>query len=443
MTMPGTHATPSQPPPDSLVLNSSKDAGRGARLRRRLIIAGVLVLALILLATWLLQSDRLARLVLAQAGNALDLEITSSGHSDVRLRGLPTLVVRDVVAREPGAHTAILRAERIFLSLPWSTIRARGKDLTVQRVELDAPILDVPALQAWLATRPPSETRIPTLTHGLRVLRGRIDNDDWQIADIDVALPRLQPQRPLDAHISGRYLDAPTAIPFDLNVALTNPGNDAGIAVIGPLTIERGDWRLPARVHLSGPLHIGDDDLRIDPARLGVAARYESGDTRLSFTLGLHGPLHFDEATWNITPVDIVMHGEGALPTLKAHGALALGRRLVLKLDGRMPVWPDAWPALPPPLGQSQAPLPFVLRYVGKPDFSEIAGLRLERDGAWFDGRFHLMDVLAWGNAAATDSPLPPLSGRLHAPQFEIAGAKLEGVQVEIDDESLPPDNKP
>ena len=36
----------------------------------------------------------------------------------------------------------------------------------MQRVELDAPILDVPALQAWLATRPPSETRIPTLTHG-------------------------------------------------------------------------------------------------------------------------------------------------------------------------------------------------------------------------------------------------------------------------------------
>lgn len=436
------HAQPN-PSSDALASNPSKDAGKGAKLRRRLIIAGALALALILLATWLLQADRLARLILTRTGKALNLEITSSGRSEVHLRGLPTLVVRNVVAREPGARTAILRADRIFLSLPWSTIRARGKTLTVQRVELDAPTLDVPALQAWLARRPPSETRIPTLTHGLRVSRGRIDNDDWQIADIDVVLPRLQVQQPLDAHISGRYLDAPTAIPFDLNVALTRPGNDAGIAVIGPLTIERGDWRVPARVYLSGPLHIGDDDLRIAPARLGVAARYESGDTRLPFTLGLHGPLHFDEATWNITPVDAVMHGEGALPSLRAHGALALGRRLVLKLDGRMPAWPDAWPALPPPLGQSHAPLPFALRYVGKPDLSEIAGLRVERDGAWFDGRFHLMDVLAWGNATAADSPLPPLSGRLHAPQLEISGAKLEGVQVEIDDDSLPPESRP
>ena len=77
------------------------------------------------------------------------------------------------------------------------TIRARGDDLTVQRVELDAPVLDVPALQRWLATRPPGETRIPTLRDGLHVVRGRIVNDDWSVDGIEVALPSLSPTTPV------------------------------------------------------------------------------------------------------------------------------------------------------------------------------------------------------------------------------------------------------
>ena len=96
------------------------------------------------------------------------------------------LLLRDVVAREPGAATPLLRADRIYLSLPWSTIRARGSDLTVKRIELDRPQLDLPALQRWLATRPPSEKRFPTLTDGLRITDGAIANDDdsdsgWRI----------------------------------------------------------------------------------------------------------------------------------------------------------------------------------------------------------------------------------------------------------------------
>ena len=91
------------------------------------------------------------------------------------------LLLRDVVARQPGAAEPLLRARRIYLSLPWSTIRARGGDLTVQRIELDAPQLDLAALQRWLATRPPSvETRLPTLTDGLRIIDGRVFNGDAQ-----------------------------------------------------------------------------------------------------------------------------------------------------------------------------------------------------------------------------------------------------------------------
>lgn len=416
------------------------DPGAGAprgKRRRRLL---VLIVALALLAAssgWLLQPERSVPVLLDRIGGSLDLDITA-GSADARLRDTPQLVVRDLVVRLPGSEKVLLRADRALLSLPWSTLRSRGTDLTVQRVELDAPVLDVPALQAWLAKRPPgAETRIPTLTDGLRIVDGRIDNDDWRIDGIAVELPSLHPDQPASAHLRGRYVDAPTAIPFDLVVAMSKPANDAGVAAAGTVTIERGDWRLPATVRLSGPLHLGDDSVAMVPATLGIAARYESGDTRLPFTLGLAGPLRFDDATWVLAPAGVALRGEGPLPSFDAHGALALGRRLALDLDGALPRWPEAWPTLPPPVSASTSPLPFALRYTGKPDLSDVAALSLHRDATAFDARFRLYDVLDW-TQRPDGAPLPPLDGRLTSPKLVISGATLEGVEVELDDESVP-----
>ena len=413
---------------------------------RRRIVLIVIAVALLLLALLLrvaLQPEHATRLVLGQAGKALGLEITASS-GEYRLRGTPQLVLHDVVAREAGA-TPLLRARRIYLSLPWSTIRARGGDPTVRRIELDAPRFDLPAYQHWIATRPPSARRIPTLTDGLRIRDGRIDNDDWNVDGIDVDLPSLHPDRPAQARLRARYLDPPLAIPVDLSVALSHPsalatGAATGFATRGRITMERGDWRLPATIALSGPLLLGKDDLRITPAHLGMAARYESGKTALPFTLGLHGPLQFDEATWVLAPVGVALHGQGPIPTLNARGALALGRRLVLQLDGRIAQWPESWPTLPAPIGQSTSALPFALHYIGKPDLSEIATLHLERDASVFDGRFRLPDVTTW-IAADELSPLPPLDGHVTTPRLQISAARLEGVEITIDDPALPGDD--
>jgi hypothetical protein len=412
---------------------------------RRRIVLIVIVVALLLLALLLrtvLQPEHATRLVLDQAGKALGLEITAAS-GEYRLRGTPQLVLNDVVAREPGA-TPLLRAKRIYLSLPWSTIRARGSDLTVRRIELDAPGFDLPAYQHWVAKRPPSARRIPTLTDGLRIRDGRIDNDDWDVDGIDANLPSLHPDRPARARLRARYLDPPLAIPVDLVAALSHPaalatGTATGFATRGRITIERGDWRLPATIALSGPLQLGKDDLSISPAHLGMAARYESGKTALPFTLGLHGPLRFDEATWVLAPVGVALRGNGPVPSLDAHGALALGRRLVLQLDGRIAQWPETWPALPAPIGQSTSALPFVLHYIGRADLSEIATLHLERDATVFDGRFRLPDVMTWIDADKL-SPLPPIDGHATTPRLEISGAQLEGVEVGIDDPALPDD---
>ena len=410
--------------------------------RRRivLIVIAVALLLLVLLLRVALQPQHATRLILDQAGKALGLEITASS-GEYRLRGTPQLVLHDVVAREPGG-TPLLRAKRIYLSLPWSTIRARGSELTVQRIELDGPRFDLPAYQHWVATRPPSARRIPTLTGGLRIRDGRIDNDDWKVDGIDADLPSLHPDRPAQARLRARYLDPPITIPVDLAVALSHPsalatGAATGFATRGRIAIERGEWRLPAMIALSGPLQLGKDDLRITPAHLGLAARYESGKTALPFALGLHGPLRFDEATWVLAPVGVALHGQGPIPTFNARGALALGRRLVLQLDGRIAQWPETWPVLPAPIGQSTSALPFVLHYIGRPDLSEIATLHLERDTTVFDGRFRLPDVVAWINADKL-SPLPPLDGHVTTPRLEIPGAQLEGVEVSIDDPALP-----
>lgn len=409
------------------------------RLLRLLAIAAVLMLLLVALVAWLLQPPRATGFLLGRVGTSLGIDIRA-GKADYRLRGTPQLVLHDVVAQRPGDAVALLRAGRVFVSLPWSTIRARGDDLTVQRIELDAPVLDVPALQRWLATRPPGEeTRIPTLRQGLRVVRGRIVNQDWSIDGIEADVPFLSPTARVDATLRGRYLDPPIRIPFDLDIALTRPANNAGMAAIGGLTVEGEGWTLPARVHVSGPLQLGDDEVRMSPAKIGMSARYVSEKSNLPFVLGAHGPLLFDEAVWSLDPAALLLRGEGTIPNASAQGAIALGRRLVLRLHGEIAAWPQAWPVLPPPLSASTSPLPFALDYAGRVDFSDIAALQLRRDGTSMEARFHLPVVLAWLEADAGGSPLPPLQGRLRTPRVEVAGAKLEGVDIRFDEPGVAP----
>ena len=411
--------------------------------RTRWLLAVTLVLLAALGASlyWLSRPGQVPALLLDRIGAALGLEISASGGAEYQLRGTPMLLLRDVVAREPGQARPLLRAGRVYLSLPWSSIRARGADLTIKRVEFDDAQLDWPALQRWLASRPPSmETRIPTLTDGLRIRGGSIVNGGggWRIDGISADLASLHPDRPLRTRVGGRYSAPPLSIGFDLALALNTPatlvaGQVSGFGANGRIAIDQGDWRLPGHVALSGPLQWAQQVLRASPARLGLSARYESGATSLPFALGLHGPLRFERSTWTLAPVGVALRGEGTIPVLDARGALALGRRLAVHLDGTIAQWPDAWPTLPPPIGQSRSPLPFSLRYLGAAKLSDIAALHLRRDATTFDARFRLPTMLAWLDSEAT-SPLPPLDGRLLTPRLEISGAVLEGVEVDFDD---------
>ncbi|MCA1714687.1 MAG: hypothetical protein LC715_06120, partial [Gammaproteobacteria bacterium] len=259
---------------------------QGKRSRKLALIAGAVALLLLLLLMLglrvALQPERVSRLLLDRVGNALGLEITAAGVGEYRVRGMPTLVVRDVVAREPGAARPLLRAERILLSLPWSTIRGRGADLDITRIELDRPQLDLAAFQHWLDRRPERESRIPTVRQGLQVDDGRVIAGSWTLEALDITLPSLHPDRRVDATIAGRYVSGNTRTPFDLRMVLARPATRTALGLAGRLSIERGRWRIPATVRLSGLLRLGEG-WRIDRARLGAEARYESGRTRVPF----------------------------------------------------------------------------------------------------------------------------------------------------------------
>ena len=402
-----------------------------------LVILAVLLLAGIALR-YAMQPQHATRLVLDQVGRTLGLRITASGTAQYSLRGGPALVVRDVIAQQPGAATPLLRADRILLSLPWSTVRglttgAAGSTITMHRVELDHPVVDADALQPWLQTRPPGKTRYPVLTQGMHVNDGRVIAQGWSLGSLMIDLPRLVPDQPLRASIAGRYRSAALQLPFALDVALSHPGNDAALGLAGTVSVQRGTWQLPSRIVLSGMLHVGDGwQLRF--ARLASASRFESGRTSLPFAAGIAGTLRSANARIEFAPLAVVVNGGGVIPDLTGIGHASLTSVLGLQLAGTLPAWPSGWPELPPPIGASTSPIPFSLHYTGRPDLSDVAALQLRRDGTAFDGRLRPFKFADWIQAGSTGSPIPPLDGRISMPRLDIAGAQLQGVDVTISD---------
>lgn len=419
------------------------------RRNRTLIVAAILLLALGLGLRWLAQPRQVAGILLNRAGAALGLVITAAGTTEYTLRGAPVLVLRDVEARQTDSRTPLLRARRIHVSLPWSTLRALGGDLTVQRLELDSPRIDLAALQRWLDSRPPTEARLPTFIDGVQVRDGELIADGWRLTDLDLDVPSLRADQLVRGRIKGRYLAAPLTVPFDLALAITRPqilvrAGGGGLGANGRVTVTHADgWRIPSTVALSGPLIRGENGWRLQPASFGADAVYVADETRVPLVLGVHGPLELRDGL-RITSAGFFVKGRGApdtdlVPEVRARGVLTIEEQLALELQGAIAQWPQAWPALPPPLGQSRSPLPFALDYRGAMALADPVSLQLRRDATRFDGRFRVPQMLEWMDTAATGSPLPPLEGSVSMPRVEISGAVLEGVEVEFADEAASP----
>lgn len=411
-----------------------EDAPRLPRRRRKAMIVVLLVVAgLAALVHWASRPQQVAAVVMSQAGRALGLEITAKGVAEYHLRGVPQIVLRDVQARRPGDRVPVLRAQRVLLSMPWSTLRSRGRDLVVHRIELDAPRLDITALQRWQATRPETvETRVPRLTDGLSIRRGRVDGEGWRVDGIDADVPSLAPDRPVRAHLRGRLVASGTRLPFDVHATLMRPRENAGLGVAGVATLQRDDFQLALNLVLRGRPRFGDA-LGLDAMAMGADARYVAGTTRLPFRAGLAGRLRWRDAL-AIAPLGIALQQGREIPDMRGGGRLEWGSTLALSLDGVIERWPSGWPALPAPLDRPHGPLPYSLDYDGAPNFAGTSTLELRHDATRLETRFRLPRLLAWLEADARDTPLPPLDGRIATPRLDAPGMTLHGVEIEIDD---------
>ena len=414
------------------------------RWLRRLAIITLIALVLLALALrFALRPQFATNVILHEAGRALGLEITATGTSEYDISGTPRVVLRGLSARQPGASRELFRAERVYLSLPWETLKSQGHVLDIERIELDAPVLDLAALDAWQKTRPASdETRLPVLQRGLKLVRGEVIGAGWKIDRIGIDIAHFEAGEPLAAHLSGRYQADALSLPFDLSLALSRAATDAGLGLSGQLTPTARDWRMPIRLRLRAPIHFDDGALNLQPARLGAAARYLAGDgsAPISFAFGAYGPARIAASGLDWPQLALALRGQDIAPDLDASGRLAVGEQLDFALAGQLAEWRRQWPALPAPLAQSRSPLPFTARYRGALDFTDPLDLHLQRDATRFDGRFRLNEVIGWIDAPATGAPLPPLDGRLTSPRLEISGVLLEGVEIEIDDPAVPDD---
>jgi len=343
-----------------------------------------------------LEPTRLARTVLAMAGESQGLALAFDGQPEYALRPEPRLVLPNLVARQPGAAAPLLTAERAEVSLPWDTLWGDGP-LVVTRIALQAPALDLAALESWLASRPdegPAE--LPTLTRGLHITGGRVIGDGWRLEALSLDLPTLAPGAPARAELAGEL-----------------GYGDWRLLFAGPLSLDRAGLATPFAFEGAGKLAGPELDARWTASLKGQADL--SGDTT-SFG--------FDAFS---------LDGDTPLPSLQATGHLRLGEPAELAFTGELASWPEAWPTLPAPLSESDSPLGFLLTYAGPGDFSAPFSLDARRDEARLEAHAAIAPLQAW-----IDSPerslLPPLQGRLSVPRLEVEGYRFEGVDIELTD---------
>ncbi|MCD9046245.1 hypothetical protein [Luteimonas sp. MHLX1A] len=414
-------------------------------MSRRRAVALVVIVALLLVALmalrWATRAETVGRFLLEMAGTASGLEIEASGF-EYRLRGTPELVARDVVARVPGNPTPLLGADRVRLSVPWSTLRARGAVLDVQRLELDAPVLDLPAFQRWWSQRPPGDGAAPVFVDGIGITGGRIDADGWRLDALSIELPEFAMNAPLRAHVRGRYVAAALRAPFDLRVAMTRASAQAGIGIAGTVAPTAANWRLPAWLRLSGRLDTVGGRIAVKRTALSLRGNLQLDDSTHPLVVGLAGEVLIAAGGLRIDPLAVTLRGQGLLPRLRAGGGLVLRDGLSLAMHGSLAEWPSAWPVLPAPLDRAQEPTPFAIGYDGAPDLSTPLALRLSRGDARFEGHVHTDAIPGWLAQLGAGTPLPPVSGTVHAPVLEIPGATLHGVEIRIDDQPSDDDRR-
>jgi hypothetical protein len=368
------------------------------RRRRWPRVLGVLAALLVIGAIWVnaqLEPTRLATTVLGQAGKALQLRLSFAGTPDYAFRPEPRLVLPGFSAASlDGA--VFLSARRAEISLPWATIT--GGDPVITRVELDAPVLDLPGLDRWLASRPPTPFKLPTLRRGIAVKDGIVRGGGWSLRALALDLPHLKEGDAATLDSQGVFANGPSEYPFKLRAIAATPG-------------------LASPIDLDLQLTLPPESTKKAPPRLA--------------SVSLLGRYAWSDPKFTLEADKLGVNADSPLPSFAGKGKLESADTLTLDVDAVLGRWPEAWPKLPVALAARSESLPVHVEYSGKPDFSDALSLSAARDGTEVQASLRVPELQRW-LAAEASSPLPPLQAKLKAPALEIEGVKLEGVEVEI-----------
>lgn len=365
------------------------------RARRIWIFLISLGLLLAIGAWWVnkqLEPTKLTHTVLGKIGEELDLKFEFDGLPSYAMKPEPRLVLPNLRVINPADNKVFLSAKRVEISLPWSTILGDTPHIT--RITADDPILNFPGMQAWQKTRPATPFEIPTFTRGLEINNGQLLDTGYSISKINLSLPHLEDQQPIEAKISGLFRQEKTAVGFD-----------------GYLTVAKAGLNSEFTLESKGELSLGDKPL---PYQMKTAGNFASL-----------------EKSFDIKSKTLDWKSESPLPNLQANLEVSFGDSLAIHSEGTISEWPKDWPVLPAPMNHQTKNIPYQLHYSGKPDFSDAITLKLSVDKSQFNSMLKIADIQQWIEQK-DGSPLPPLSGQFDTPVIELDGVSLEGVSIEI-----------
>lgn len=124
--------------------------------------------------------EQVTALLVAQTHELLGAELVI--HGEARYGVLPKLraILPKPALRLPGAATPFVRADALEVVLPWRNLWADRYE--IERLELVRPVLDLDALAAWLATRPPSQAAPPQVRFAVHLDGGTVVKDGQPLA---------------------------------------------------------------------------------------------------------------------------------------------------------------------------------------------------------------------------------------------------------------------
>jgi AsmA protein len=173
--------------------------------------AALVLLTAVITVYWLLQPDRFTAMLQKQARGA-GLELSLTRPASPTLFPKPALELEGITLNAQGASMPILLAARGRLALSWRTLF--GGPTVISRLEIDAPRVDLDALQNWVSSLPGSSSshslQIPRIDTGILVSRGSlVRGNNLLLGNLDIESGQLK---------SGQ--------PFKLDITANDPGND-------------------------------------------------------------------------------------------------------------------------------------------------------------------------------------------------------------------------